>query len=39
MNFQHIPETETAWGFYTVVVIMLAVCAVLYWRFEASDWL
>ena len=39
MNFRYIPETETAWGFYTVVLLMLAICGLLYWRFRASDWL
>lgn len=39
MNFQYIPETESSYGFYAIVLVMVAICAVLYWRFRVSDWL
>ena len=39
MNFAHMPETESHYGFYGIVLVMLAVCAVLWWRFHENDWL
>ncbi len=38
MNFQHMPETESHYGFYGVVVLMVATCGFLWWRFRANDW-
>lgn len=39
MNFRNMPETESHYGFYGVVVLMVATCAFLWWRFRANDWL
>ena len=39
MNFQHMPETESHYGFYAIVVAMLAICGLLWWRFRENDWL
>lgn len=39
MNFRHMPETDTPYGFYAIVIVMAAICGVLYWRFKASNWL
>lgn len=38
MNFQHMPETESHYGFYGIVVGMAAICGFLWWRFRANDW-
>ena len=32
MNFEHMPELESHYGYYAVVGTMLPVCAALFWR-------
>ncbi|MEU6173541.1 magnesium/cobalt transporter CorA [Streptantibioticus parmotrematis] len=39
MNFDHMPELHTRYGYPVVLVAMLAVCAVLYRFFRKRDWL
>jgi magnesium transporter len=39
MNFEHMPELRTAYGYYIVVGAMVAICVVLYWRFRKHGWL
>ena len=39
MNFKFMPELEWQYGYPAALGIMLAVCAVLYWRFKKSGWL
>jgi magnesium transporter len=39
MNFEHMPELETRFGYFTVVGVMLTICAILYWRFKKIGWL
>jgi magnesium transporter len=39
MNFEHMPELESRWGYPIVLVVMLTVCGVLYWRFRKNGWL
>lgn len=39
MNFRHMPELESRWGYPGVVAAMAALCLVLYWRFKKSGWL
>ena len=39
MNFQDIPELKMRFGYETVLVGILVVCSVLYWRFRKNGWL
>ena len=39
MSFENMPELETASGYYVVVGGMIAICAVLFWRFRRNGWL
>jgi len=39
MNFQHMPELSSRWGYPGVVAAMAALCLLLYWRFKKSGWL
>ncbi|MEZ2405219.1 magnesium transporter [Bosea sp. OAE752] len=39
MNFKNMPELELPYGYYGVLVVILASCAVLYWRFKRNGWL
>jgi len=39
MNFKHMPELEWTWGYPAVMVLMLASCGYLYYRFKRSGWL
>jgi len=39
MNFEHMPELEWSFGYPTVLGLILAVCAFLYWRFKRAGWL
>jgi magnesium transporter len=39
MNFEHMPELRTPYGYYIVVGAMVAICIVLYWRFRKNGWL
>jgi magnesium transporter len=39
MNFQHIPELGTRYGYFVVLAAMAAVCLVLYRRFRKAGWL
>lgn len=39
MNFANLPGTGTSWGYWPVLVLMTAVCALLYWRFRTLGWL
>ena len=39
MNFEHMPELETAFGYYVVVGAMATICAILFWRFRKNGWL
>jgi magnesium transporter len=39
MNFQDMPELSYAYGYETVIVVMVCVCAILYWRFRKNGWL
>ena len=34
MNFENMPELKLPFGYYTVIAVIAAVCAVLYWRFR-----
>ena len=39
MNFENIPELKLPFGYYTVIAVIVATCAVLYWRFRKNGWL
>jgi magnesium transporter len=39
MNFDHMPELHWAWGYYFVLVLMVAVCTLLYRTFRHNHWL
>ena len=39
MNFAYMPDTQSQYGFYVVILIMAALCGILYWRVRANDWL
>lgn len=39
MNFEHMPELKTEYGYFVVLAVILALCSVLYVRFKALKWL
>jgi magnesium transporter len=39
MNFRHMPELNTRYGYFVVMAAILAVCTVLYVRFRRARWL
>jgi magnesium transporter len=39
MNFRHMPELGTVWGYPFALGIMALTCIVLYRRFKESGWL
>lgn len=39
MNFQHMPELETRFGYFVVLAVMLGICFMLYRRFKRVGWL
>jgi magnesium transporter len=39
MNFAHMPELQTTWGYPAVLGTMVTVCAVLYRGFKRNGWL
>lgn len=39
MNFEHMPELRSSWGYPFVMCLMATACVVLYRRFKAADWL
>jgi magnesium transporter len=39
MNFRDMPELDYDYGYETVLVAMVVICGVLYWRFRKSGWL
>ncbi len=39
MNFQHMPELKSPWGYPFALGLMLTVCAALYRAFKRSGWL
>ncbi|WP_173093437.1 magnesium/cobalt transporter CorA [Actinomadura verrucosospora] len=39
MNFTHMPELGWSWGYPVVLVVMAAVCVLLYLRLRKSGWL
>lgn len=39
MNFRHMPELDSVWGYPLVLAFMAATCTTLYWRFRKAGWL
>ncbi len=39
MNFEHMPELRSAWGYPVVLTIMVGACLWLYRKFKSSGWL
>jgi magnesium transporter len=39
MNFEHMPELRSAWGYPLILILMLGACAGLYRKFKSSGWL
>ena len=39
MNFTLMPELQWNYGYPLALIVIIAVCAFLYWRFKRSDWL
>jgi magnesium transporter len=39
MNFNYIPGGNWHYGYFLVNVVVIGVCATLYWRFRRSGWL
>jgi magnesium transporter len=39
MNFRHMPELDTTWGYPLVLLLMATMCTLLYRNFRRSGWL
>jgi magnesium transporter len=39
MNFKHMPELEWQYGYFVVLAVIFATCAVLFARFKKNGWL
>lgn len=39
MNFEHMPELESVWGYPVVLLVIGSVCLALYVRFKRTRWL
>ena len=39
MNFKHMPELETAYGYPIVLGVIVTSCSILFWRFRKAGWL
>jgi magnesium transporter len=39
MNFKHMPELDTAYGYFVVIALMAAFCLFLFVRFKKAKWL
>ncbi|KOF17749.1 magnesium transporter [Ensifer adhaerens] len=39
MNFEHMPELGTRYGYFAVLGVIATLCGILYWRFKKSGWL
>ncbi len=39
MNFEHMPELKTTYGYFVVLAVILVICALLYVRFKRLRWL
>ena len=39
MNFDHMPELHSRFGYPTVLAVIVTICGLLYWRFKRLNWL
>ncbi len=39
MNFDYMPELQWRFGYPLVLLLILVICAALYWRFKRTGWL
>ncbi len=39
MNFEHMPELQSSWGYPMVLLLMVGACSWLYRKFKQADWL
>ncbi|WP_445190779.1 magnesium/cobalt transporter CorA [Sphingomonas sp. Tas61C01] len=39
MNFEHMPELKTEYGYFVVLAVIAVVCTALYVRFKKAGWL
>jgi len=39
MNFKHMPELESTWGYPAILTVMVGACLALYRNFKHRDWL
>ena len=39
MNYEHMPELKSVWGYPGVLAAIAAICALLYVRFKKARWL
>jgi magnesium transporter len=39
MNFKHMPELDWKYGYPTALLVLVVICAYLYYRFKKSGWL
>lgn len=38
MNFKHMPELDTAWGYPLVLVVMVGIAGAMIWYFKRKGW-
>ncbi|OGA98411.1 MAG: magnesium and cobalt transport protein CorA [Burkholderiales bacterium RIFCSPHIGHO2_12_FULL_69_20] len=39
MNFEHMPELKSPWGYPTALALIAGTCGLMYWRFRRVGWL
>jgi len=39
MNFEHMPELHSRYGYPAALLVIASICVVLYWRFRRARWL
>jgi magnesium transporter len=39
MNFEHMPELKSTWGYPLTLAVTAAICGLVGWRFKRSGWL
>ena len=39
MNFQHMPELASPWGYPAALAVITGTCGLMYWRFRRVGWL
>ena len=39
MNFEHMPELESVWGYPAVLLVITIICLALFVKFRRMGWL